>query len=82
MKYLDKVAIIEYESIHRTNTFKLNVIIDYVLNGQKTFVSLKAKRHSPYAYFGDILILCIIKFFRDNLELLNADSGKEQKTIG
>jgi len=57
VKYLDKVAIIEYDSIHRINTYK-------------------AKRHFPYTYFGDILILCIIKFFRDNLELLNKSIGK------
>ncbi len=57
MKYLDKVAIVEYDSIHRMNT-------------------CKSKRHFPYAYFGDILILCIIKFFRDNLEILLKSTGK------
>ncbi len=57
MKYLDKVAIVEYDSITRINTSK-------------------SKRHFSYTYFGDILILCIIKFFRDNLELLTKSIGK------
>ncbi len=57
MKYLDKVAIVEYDSLNRINTSK-------------------SKHYFPYTYFGDILILCIIKFFRDNLELLTKSTGK------
>ncbi|CAF1047050.1 unnamed protein product [Rotaria sordida] len=56
VKYLDKVAIIEYDSINRIN--------------MSTSSSKLPARHFPYTYFGDILILCIIKLFRDNLELL------------
>lgn len=37
---------------------------------------IQIKRYYPYAYFGDILILCIIKFFRDNLELLDKSTGR------
>ncbi len=57
MKFLDKVAIVEYDSINRMNAHK-------------------SKRHFPYKFIGDILILCIIKFFRDNLELLLKSTGK------
>ncbi len=57
---MDKVAIIEYDSIHRINIYK-------------------AKRHFPYTYFGDILILCIIKFFCHNLELLSKSTNKFDK---
>ncbi|CAF2620802.1 unnamed protein product [Rotaria sp. Silwood2] len=56
VKYLDKVALIEYDSMNRTNMC--------------TKSSKLPIRHFPYTYFGDILILCIIKLFRDNLELL------------
>jgi hypothetical protein len=56
VKYLDKVAVVEYDSIHRTNI--------------STSTSRSPIRHFPYTYFGDVLILCIIKLFRDNLELL------------
>ncbi|CAF5118596.1 unnamed protein product, partial [Rotaria sp. Silwood1] len=35
-----------------------------------------SKRYFPYAYFGDVLILCIIKFFRDNLELLSKSTER------
>ena len=31
--------------------------------------------HFPYSYFGELLILCIVKFFRDNLELLHDYNG-------
>ncbi|CAF0765748.1 unnamed protein product [Adineta ricciae] len=56
VKYLDKVAVVEYDSICRTNISMPS--------------SKSPTRHFPYAYFGDLLILCIIKLFRDNLELL------------
>ncbi|CAF3557038.1 unnamed protein product [Rotaria sp. Silwood1] len=56
VKYLDKVALVEYDSINRTN--------------MSTSSSKLPTRHFPYTYIGDILILCIIKLFRDNLELL------------
>ncbi|CAF2142912.1 unnamed protein product, partial [Rotaria magnacalcarata] len=56
VKYLDKVAVVEYDSINRTQLY--------------TSSSKFPARHFPYTYFGDILILCIIKLFRDNLELL------------
>ncbi|UJR22456.1 hypothetical protein I4U23_025514 [Adineta vaga] len=62
VKYIDKVAIIEFDSIHRGNTYKLH-----------------SSRYFPYNYFGDILILCIIKFFRDNLELLNKTTERLTK---
>ncbi|CAF4358349.1 unnamed protein product, partial [Adineta steineri] len=59
VKYLDKIASAEHDSIHKSTTY-----------------ASYSKRYFPYAYFGDILILCIIKFFRDNLELLNKSSER------
>ncbi|CAF0823433.1 unnamed protein product [Adineta ricciae] len=59
VKYLDKVAIVEYDLIQRSTNYKANT-----------------KRYSPYSYFGDILILCIIKFFRDNLEILDKSAER------
>ncbi|CAF4667555.1 unnamed protein product [Rotaria socialis] len=56
VKYLDKVAVVEYDSVNRTQLYSSS--------------SKFPTRHFPYTYFGDILILCIIKLFRDNLELL------------
>jgi len=41
----------------------------------------KSKRHSSYSYFSDILIVCIIKLFRDNLELLIKSVGNKLKFI-
>ncbi|CAF2105312.1 unnamed protein product [Rotaria magnacalcarata] len=59
VKFLDKAAITEYDSIHRSQVFNAN-----------------SKHHFPYTYFGDILILCIIKFFRDNLDLINKSTER------
>ncbi|CAF1029135.1 unnamed protein product [Rotaria sordida] len=62
VKFLDKAAIVEYDSIHRQNLSNSH-----------------SKRNFPYAYFGDVLILCIIKFFRDNLELLGKSTERQRK---
>ncbi|CAF4139791.1 unnamed protein product [Rotaria sp. Silwood2] len=59
VRFLDKAAIVEYDSVHRQNSYK-----SY------------SKRYFPYTYFGDVLILCIIKFFRDNLELLSKSTER------
>ncbi|CAF4395196.1 unnamed protein product [Rotaria socialis] len=59
VKFLDKAAITEYDSIHRSQVFKVN-----------------SKHNFPYTYFGDILILCVIKFFRDNLDLINKSTER------
>ncbi|CAF3629224.1 unnamed protein product, partial [Didymodactylos carnosus] len=40
--------------------------------------SMPSVKYFPYEFFGDVLILCIIKFFRDNLELL--DNTNERLT--
>ncbi|CAF0893475.1 unnamed protein product [Adineta steineri] len=72
---------------HLHETFKLidNHIVKYLdkiaseehdLIHKSTTYASYSKRYFPYAYFGDILILCIIKFFRDNLELLNKSSER------